>query len=249
MIKGILFDKDGTILDFFALWQPAIKPVLERLMADYGVQPQEEYLPVLEEAIGIKNGQIDPEGAIAWKPYDLIAQDVAAVVKTVVPDLELKDLSERLENYFGNEIACADMKEATFTDMKSLFQQLRERGIFIGIVTTDTFQATWKCMNDLELTSFISFLGASDNGLPVKPDRSLLQKVATLWECHPAEIMVVGDTPNDMRFAKNGHALAVGVTSGVGTVECLSAYTPYVIPSLADLLPLLERLERNRACQ
>ena len=49
-IKGILFDKDGTLIDFFKVWEPAIKPVLERLLAQLGLEfDREEFLKQLQE--------------------------------------------------------------------------------------------------------------------------------------------------------------------------------------------------------
>ncbi len=55
--------------------------------------------------------------------------------------------------------------------------------------------------------------------------------------------MVIGDTPNDMRFANNGNAIGVAVTCGTGDKESLSQYTPYIIPSLKELLPLLDEMK------
>ena len=33
MIKGILFDKDGTLIDFYKVWGTAAGPVMDRLLA------------------------------------------------------------------------------------------------------------------------------------------------------------------------------------------------------------------------
>ncbi|MDT2749987.1 hypothetical protein P7H30_09665 [Streptococcus parauberis] len=88
MIKGILFDKDGTLIDFLSLWQPAILPVLNRLMTDYHLYPKYRYRKQLAEVIGFHNGDIDPEGAIAWKPYQLMAEDLGGVIEKEVADLD-----------------------------------------------------------------------------------------------------------------------------------------------------------------
>ncbi|GAB6707895.1 HAD family hydrolase [Streptococcus uberis] len=242
MIKGILFDKDGTIIDFFKLWQPAVAPVLNRLIDDYQLYPKSLYFPKLERAIGILDGQIDPEGAIAWKPYQLIAENLGQVIQEVQVDLDYQLLTHRLQDYFAEAVAAFKGEIPTFTDMISLFSTLKEEDIAIGVVTTDTFLSTWDTMRELGLDHFISFVGTCDNSRPIKPDGELVNQAAKLWGCQADEIVVVGDTPNDMRFAKNGKAVAVGVTSGAATEESLSHYTAYIIPSVADLLPLLEKL-------
>ena len=35
MIKGILFDKDGTLIDFYKVWGAAAGPVMDRFLADF----------------------------------------------------------------------------------------------------------------------------------------------------------------------------------------------------------------------
>lgn len=242
MIKGILFDKDGTLIDFFKLWQPAIEPVLRRIMDDYDLLPYAYYQPKLEKAIGYENGKIDPEGAIAWKPYQLIAEDLGEIIKEKHESIDYQLLIHRLQDYFTEAVASFQGNIPTFTDMVSLFTTLKEQDIAIGIVTTDTFLSTWQCMEELGLDHFISFIGTSDNSRPIKPDGALVEQAASLWGCQPSEIVVVGDTPNDMRFAKNGKAVAIGVTSGTADAESLSLYTSYVIPSVAELLPLIEQI-------
>lgn len=51
-IKGILFDKDGTLIDFFKVWEPAIKPVLERLLAQLGLEFDREEKECLLKRLG-----------------------------------------------------------------------------------------------------------------------------------------------------------------------------------------------------
>lgn len=244
MIKGILFDKDGTLIDFLSLWQPAILPVLNRLMTDYHLYPKYRYRKQLAEVIGFHNGDIDPEGAIVWKPYQLMAEDLGGVIEKEVADLDYNLLRQRLQDYFTDAVHNSMTDVATFTDTRKLFETLKAMDIAIGIVTRDTFLSTWKTMEELGLAHFISFIGTSDNSRPIKPNPELIFQAARLWRCDSTEIMVVGDTPNDMRFANNGRAIGVGVTSGIGNPTSLAEYTSYVIPSVAELVPLVEEINR-----
>lgn len=244
MIKGILFDKDGTLIDFFSLWQPAIIPVLNQLIKDYHLYPSDIYLEQLSDAIGFHNGEVDPEGASAWKPYQLIAEDLGEIIEKEVKDLDYNLLTQRLQDYFTDAVHVSMSDIPTFTDTRKLFDKLKRMDIAIGIVTTDTFLSTWKTMEDLGLDHFISFVGTSDNSRPIKPNPELLYQAARLWGCDSSEIIVVGDTPNDMRFANNGRAIGVGVTSGTGNLFSLAEYTSYVIPTVAELVPLLEEINQ-----
>lgn len=58
-------------------------------------------------------------------------------------------------------------------------------------------------------------------------------------------ILVVGDTINDMNFAHNGGAIAVGVLSGVSSREQLAPAADYILDSVADVPALIRQLEQK----
>ena len=55
----------------------------------------------------------------------------------------------------------------------------------------------------------------------------------------------VGDTINDMNFAHNGGAIAVGVLSGVSSREQLAPAADYILDSVADVPALIRQLEQK----
>lgn len=240
MIKGILFDKDGTIIDFFKVWQPAVRPVLINLLSFLDLPPTMDNILPLEEAIGIKNDVLDPEGALAWKPYEQIAADLAVILEKERPNLEIGALQMLLERYFSEHFQTIT-DYPVFTDMVVLFEELRKRKIKIGIVTTDNSDATQHCLSSLAIEKYVSYCATADSGHPIKPSERLFRDVLREWQLTCEEVAVVGDTPNDMRFALNGGGVPIGVLSGVGTYKSLSHYTYTIIPSLAELLEFIDR--------
>ena len=76
-VKAVIFDKDGTILDFDALWVPvAIKAtdlILEKLAADK-VSPE-----LLLDAIGVVGDTSSLEGSFCHGTYRDMAVDMNAV--------------------------------------------------------------------------------------------------------------------------------------------------------------------------
>ena len=58
MIKGILFDKDGTLIDFFSLWMGAAKAVVIQFLKENELS--EEVKERVFYAMGIENGEIYP---------------------------------------------------------------------------------------------------------------------------------------------------------------------------------------------
>ena len=60
-IKGILFDKDGTILDFNSTWIPAAKLIIRKLLEEYSHAQDDDLEKALMNSIGIVDGRIMPD--------------------------------------------------------------------------------------------------------------------------------------------------------------------------------------------
>lgn len=241
-IKGILFDKDGTIIDFNEVWGTAATPVIETIMSEYGIACDTNIISEALESIGVYDGVIAPEGALAWKPYNLIAEDLLSVLEKFSENISCQSLEKSLKKGFYEQVTLVREDYPVFTDMKTLMQKLKDKGINVGIATTDEYEATKKCMEKLSVDEYITFYGTAGTDYPVKPDGRLIELAAQQWQITPQQILMIGDTPNDMRFAKNGGAYAVGVTCGVGKKNDMEALADRIIDSIDDLLELLEEL-------
>lgn len=246
-IAGILFDKDGTLIDFYKVWQTATEPVIERIFQTYKIENLKRNKEVILKKLGIEDGKINPNGALAWKTYPMIAEDLAPVLQQMVKDTEIctKEFAEQLSRFYEEETNKNCNQEATFTDLSKLMDTLAEKKISIGIVTTDTYKATIKCLKNLGILQYFSFFSMDQMPIPmpIKPDGKIIKRASEYWEIKPEEILVVGDTPNDMQFAHNGGAVAVGVLSGTGGEQDLLSAADYLIQSVKDLPRLIEELE------
>ena len=246
-IKGILFDKDGTLIDFFEIWGKALYPVVDGLLEENGWIDVEGLRKTILEGLGVyEDGTIDPEGAFAWMTYDMSASYLAEILeKNGITGVEKDALKEQLIRGFYKE-SCAQRTEyPVFTDVKEMMERIRNMGILVGIATTDEFQSTKSCMEVLGIDSLISFYGTAEGDMPEKPDGRLIAMAAEKWGIKTCEIAVVGDTPNDMRFAGNGGAVAIGVLSGTGKRKDLEGLSDYVIDSVDDLVPLLYKIDKE----
>lgn len=241
-IKGILFDKDGTLIDFYEVWGTAANAVVDRLMDMYGLFGNREVKTRLFDALGMHGQSIDPEGALAWKPYGLIAEDLVEALRQEEIPASREAMEMWLTDEFFHEVCECRRDYPVFTDVKRLAQELQNRGIHIGLATTDDYRSARICMEKLGVAEEISFYATAGCGYPEKPDGELILMAAKKWCISPGEIAVVGDTPNDMRFAQNGHAVGIGVLSGTGKIEDLEPLADHIIDSVDDLLALLEEL-------
>ena len=60
MIRGILFDKDGTLVDFFSLWLQAALAVTPAFLEENHIQPDKDMIDYVLRAMGVEDGKVDP---------------------------------------------------------------------------------------------------------------------------------------------------------------------------------------------
>lgn len=241
-IKGILFDKDGTLIDFYEVWGTAVVPVMQKLLDQYGLSEVPHIREKLLGTLGVVNGKIDSEGALAWKPYALIAEDLLEALEPFEGKPDAEELTRELIDGFYEEVCAKRQEYPTFTDLPALMKTLKNMDIKIGVATTDELDSTKTCMEKLGIAEEISFYGTAGGVLPAKPSGVLIEEAAKYWQIDTAQIAVVGDTPNDMRFAHNGNALGIAVLSGTGKKEDLQPYADEIIDSVDELIALLESM-------
>lgn len=229
-IKGILFDKDGTLLQFEPVWIDASHQVFARLCMDYGLE-YETGLDRFDEAIGIHGDSVDSDGQLAIGTYHTIARAVAFLF----PDADVEELEERETLYYSRALEEKSAWPLTF-DVKKLFSWLNERQIHIGIASTDYAPLVTKMLVDEGLMEYVSFLSCADSGWSAKPDPEGIHRAAEYWNVKESEIAVCGDTPNDMQFARNGGAYAIGVLSGTGTRKELEKSADLILDKAEDLM-------------
>ena len=98
MVKGILFDKDGTLIDFYELWLGAAKWAVPRMLEENDVSRElEQYIL---ETIGVRNEYVDPEGALAYKTYFEIAEDICIALNQKNIQIERHQIREQLGTSF-----------------------------------------------------------------------------------------------------------------------------------------------------
>jgi phosphoglycolate phosphatase len=224
-IKAILFDKDGTLIDFEATWGPVNKRV--GLMAANG----DAKLAVrLLDRCGLDplTGKVRAESILAIGA----AHEIADALIAAGSKLSRADLLDQLHRLFDGAFANA----APFTDLPLLFQELRERAFQLGVASADTAKAVRQTLDTLHLTSHVDFQCGYDSGHGTKPGPGMINAFAAALSLPVSAIAMVGDSTHDLIMARNANAgLSIGVLSGTGTEQSLAPFADVLIPSVAGL--------------
>lgn len=248
-ISGIIFDKDGTLLDFNEFWIPAAQCVIRRILSDYKIPVTDIHTEKTLNSIGIIQNHVLPDGSFAWKTFLDMAIDMKPALEAMHAQapVDTRDLEGKLTRYFDEESFAENKSIKGIGDLPAILQPLHEKSIHFGVATTDTCEAAVKCLNGLQILPLFSFFAGDQmaGDMPLKPDGRIISRAAAQWHIAPENILVVGDTINDMNFAHNGGAIAVGVLSGVSSREQLAPAADYILDSVADVPALIRQLEQK----
>lgn len=227
----VIFDKDGTLIDFNFMWAKWATDLVERFVAATGIPPSES----LYQTLGYDRTH---DKVIAGSP-------LAANTMT-----DLRNLMEDLAREGGLSVQDADraVEQAWFVpdpvelarplaDLPRLFSELRFRNILTAVATSDDRASTMATLRALKLASLVNAIVTADDGLPNKPEADMLLHLCRELNVTPAKAIMVGDSLADMgaaRAAKLG--LSVGVLSGVSSREHLEGHADVILENVGELL-------------
>lgn len=235
MIKGILFDKDGTLIDFFALWETAARKVIPRLLLELKILVTEELTEAVLDSIGVYPTGIDPKGALAYQSYHGNAERIKTCLQYYSIEKQTEEIEALLERLFYEETTKEEAQIIGLADLKALFGTIRQRQIKIGVATADTEESTRYCLARLGVLEDLDYMGTDDGRNRPKPAPDMLLQFCETCNLRPEEVLVVGDTANDLLFAKNAHAMFCGVLSGVSEEKDYEGKADWILPSIAEL--------------
>jgi phosphoglycolate phosphatase len=227
----IIFDKDGTLIDFNTMWGDWITTLARRLEAASYIS----VAPRLFRAVGYNpaSGTVDANGPLAIATM----ADLRAIAAEVLREAGL--LADSAEAactsawYIPDPVALA----RPLADLPRLFGALRAHGLRIAIATTDDRAPTEATLAALGIAALVDALACGDDGHALKPAPDALLKLCRQFGVAPSQAAIIGDTVADLRMGRGaGAGRVIGVLSGVGTADLLAPYADVLLPSVAALM-------------
>jgi phosphoglycolate phosphatase-like HAD superfamily hydrolase len=242
--QAIIFDKDGTLIDFDAMWGGWVVYLAEQLHLVSGLNVCEP----LCLAIGYDdvNKKVLAHGKLAATPMHLLYRLTVEVMQSL--GLNAEDAECAVEK--GWCIPDPVISAKQFTDTRALFGQLHGKGIKIGIATTDDRAPTQAMIEAFDIEEYISSMVCADDGIKAKPAPDMVLTICERMNVDPAKVMVVGDTTADLKMARSaGAGLVVGVLSGVSSARDLVEYADVIIESVDEMHAYVQGFANNETSQ
>lgn len=235
-IAGILFDKDGTLLDYDATWAPLNK--LAALEAAGGDAALAERL--------LQAGGYDP-ATDSHLPNSLLvsaSNDVIAGSWAELLGSDPAQLTQRITAIF--EASSAETAVAV-PGMEAVIATLKGRGFALGVATNDSEESAHASLEPFGVLDHFDFIVGFDSGHGAKPGPGMVAGFCKATGLEPAAVAVVGDSHHDMAMGRvAGAGLLVGVLTGTGGRDDLTPHAHHVLDSIVELEALLDGLAGRR---
>jgi phosphoglycolate phosphatase len=229
-IRGVLFDKDGTLIDFRSQWLPAYRAAAEDLAA--GGDGIADRLLLLG-GWDTGSGRLDPASPLACGTNRQIVELWAGALGRNADE----DLLVRVEAIF-HRVATAAARPTV--ELTGLFGRIRAHGIAIGVATMDATRTAEANLEAFGIAHLVDFVVGADAGHGIKPDPGMLLAFCRRVGLVPAEVAMVGDAVVDLLMGRNARAgLVIGVTTGVTPREVLAPHADRVLESVAEIEAIL----------
>lgn len=218
MIRGILFDKDGTLFDFHASWGAWAAGFL----AELSDTPEP-----LARAIGfdMATRRFAPDSPV-------IAGTPAEIAQVLLPHLPGRTMEDLLAQM--NRLAArAPMVEAV--PLAALLDDLRGRGLRLGVATNDAEMPARAHLDRAAVTGRFDFVAGFDSGHGGKPEPGQLLAFCAAMDLEPGQVAMVGDSAHDMHAARAAGMVAVGVLTGPARRSDLESLANVVLNDIGEL--------------
>jgi len=213
-IDGILFDKDGTLIDFGSLWIDGSREVIRHISREVSTTNMIE--EKLASSIGFdwNSGNWDVKGPLAiGTGNDLIAvlahqlyqlnfawnDAYALVAKVLLKANEKSDWKGSVKEVPG---------------LSSFLDLCQKHQLKLGVVTSDDHANAVEHLQSLEIDHYFSSIIGGDQVSYGKPFAESGEKACAEMGLNPKRCIVIGDSDGDMILGNN-----IGAKANIGIIQ------------------------------
>ena len=222
VIKAIVFDKDGTLLDFEATWNEAVGVAFDQISDAHA----------RETSADMFGYDLASRTVLPHSPFVSESNDV---VMGLVNDLIDVETFERTINQVSR-LNVVPSSEATAT-----LKTLVANGVKLAIATNDSEGAARHHVSALGWTQLFTSVKGYDSGHGAKPDPGMV--LAAVEECGaiPGSYLMVGDSVHDILAGQAAGATTVAIGNNQGALSLAD----HKIKKMTDLIALVKFLQQQ----
>ena len=221
-IKGVVFDKDGTLFDFQATWGAWCR---EMILAESQGDPI--LVTKLADSLGYElgAGRFRPDSVVIASTVETVAERIL----DVLPRLDKRALIARMN------ARAAEAPQVEVPRLREALERLSGMGLALGIATNDTEGPARAHLRAAGVEAMFGFIAGYDSGYGGKPGAGQLLAFAEAAGLAPGACAMVGDSLHDLAAARMAGMAGVAVLTGIAGRETLEPAADVVLGSIAEL--------------
>ncbi len=224
-IKAVLFDKDGTLIDFADTFFEACAIVIDRLSnGDAAIAD--------ELALAVEFDRATNSCPASSQIVGGTSLSVAQLWHPILQRQSASHLARELDDYF-DEYTRLSVRAFAYT--KSTLIQLQAMDIVLGVATNDSQANAQAHLAALGIEDMFAFVAGYDSGFGAKPQPGMVTEFCRQYSLPSAQVAMVGDSINDLLAAANAGALAIGVGSGIANFDDLKSHSDHFLKDISHL--------------
>ena len=221
-IRGVVFDKDGTLYDFEATWGRWTVDLIAGLSRGDGALADR-----LAGAVGfdLEAHRFDPASPVIAGTPDAAAD----LLSPHLPELS----RTALIGVMNASAAEAPLVEAA--PLAPLLQGLRGRGLRLGVATNDAEAAARAHLAVSGVTAAFDYIAGYDSGYGAKPAPGMLEGFVRTTGLAAGSVAMVGDSLHDLEAGRAAGMVTLAVLTGPATAEDLAPLADAILPDIGHL--------------
>jgi len=226
-VEAVIFDLDGTLahfnLDFKAL-RAEVRSCLMRAGVPASVLNVNENMfeMLAKSEIFFKNGDKSKSN----QAFEEVRAQALAIA----------------EKYEMEAALTTSLQPGAVETLK----ELTKMKIKLGLCTTSSEKASSYILQRFKIEDFFRVVVSRDKVKYVKPHTEEFEMALKALNARAQSTVIVGDSAVDMQSAKELKSIAVGIPTGVATLEQLENHSAnYIITSLTDLPVLIKEINKD----
>lgn len=221
MIKGLIFDLDGTLIDSIADIHYSVNLALKK----HGY-PEQPY-----EFVKLNTG----------RGFKRLIQDCLPYVE----DLEIEKVLKSYVKFYGEHY---NKRTKAYDGINDTLLALEEAGIKLAVNSNKKDEYTKQLMKTIfPQINFVAVFGEREN-IKNKPDPTTANEIVDMMGLNKNEVLYVGDSEVDIRTAKNAKLDSIGCEYGFrGKDILIKEGATYFIKKPSEILDIVIKEKKENA--
>lgn len=231
-ITSVLFDKDGTLIDFNRSWleryREAAQVLVQHTASDAGV-----------DDLLAAGGYVAEHDH--WRADSVLASGSNLQILEFWEAQLRTPLTDEIKSRYTAILSAPPASHAVvLDDLPGYCLTLTQRGYQLGVATMDDEADARMMLQQTDCLDVMSFVCGADSGFGLKPDPGMVEAFARHLELPVSSVMMVGDSPRDLKMGRAaGAGATVGVLTGASARIDLEPWADLICDDIGQLLALL----------